>query len=90
MAIVWGDDYKIAHISRGAGGGQITVATKNDVVYFKRNTDDGWIVAPVEVGTIESGGRACHTWYDGKYVWVTNGTTHIWRSSDYGVTWSAA
>jgi hypothetical protein len=41
----------------------------------------------VFVGTISSG-KGCHTWYDGRYVWVTNGIDFIRHSTKYGVAGS--
>jgi hypothetical protein len=92
MAIIWsGDDYVAGsgHLNRGAAGGEISCATRKETdppqVELKADSGSGdWSTPAVIVGTITSGGQFCHCWYDGRYVWVTNGTTFIKRSSDYG------
>jgi hypothetical protein len=95
MANAWTGDYFNGHVARGAGNGFISCAgvenalnPNNTDIYFKSDTGDGlWAMEPVFVGTISSG-KGCHTWYDGRYVWVTNGIDFIMRSTKYGVAGS--
>lgn len=82
--------YVNGHISAGAGGGLVSCANTNTGnVWWRFDNGTGTWSTVIQVGTVTTGGKACHTWYDGKYVWVTNGTTTIFRSTDYGKTWES-
>ena len=86
---IWTADYSYGYISRGAGGGLISVAVDDaGAVWFKSQSDpaEAWAGTPVQVASNEKIPHQCH--YDGRYVWVTDGSL-IWRSADYGQTWEA-
>jgi len=95
---VWPDDGRdyvtgSAHLNAGAAGGEITCITeRGGQVYFKHDDGaGGWSMEPVPVGVIETGGKACHVHYTGRFVKITNGTTFNYRSAKYGKadTWEA-
>ena len=90
MSQAWNeaDGYHSGHVSRGAGNGLISCATRDTLVYWKHTTGDGTWSEPVIVTSLIGGdSEQFHTWYDGQYVWVTNGAK-IWRSRGYGVQFS--
>ena len=97
MATIWGAGYSKSYVDFTRDGGAISCATNAaGSVYFKYSA--GGVTWPADasavlVGALGSSSKACHChqkYGNGKsQIIVTNGIDKMWRSDDYGKTWSA-
>lgn len=89
---IFPDGYKNAFLCELSGAGLAAVATKENTsdIYFAKSNDGGatWST-PALIGTLASGKAAqVHIGSNGALI-VTNGVDTIWRSDNFGRTWSA-